>query len=135
MAQFESVVPDGQRHVYDDWHISPAVKVGPFVVCSGVLGIRPDGSIPEDATEQFAIAFENLRELLGAATATLSDVFELVTFHTELDPYIQAFSEVKDRFIGQPYPAWTAIGVREIGGGTLPGLLVEIKATAYVTAT
>ena len=40
------------------------------------------------------------------------------------------FAEVKARFLASaPYPAWSAIGVHELA---LPGLLVEIKATAVV---
>lgn len=131
MARFEPVIPDAERHVYDDWHIAPAVRAGPLLVCSGVLGIREDGSIPDDPPTQFELAFENLRRLLDTSGAAFADVIELVTFHIGLD-HVIAFSEVKDRYIATPYPAWTAVGVAEVGGSTLPGLLVEIKATAYL---
>jgi enamine deaminase RidA (YjgF/YER057c/UK114 family) len=69
--------------------------------------------------------------VLDAGGASFADVIELVTFHIGLD-HVITFSEIKDRFVPAPYPAWTAVGVDELGGGTLPGLLVEIKATAYL---
>ena len=37
--------------------------------------------------------------------------------------------KVKDRFIKDPFPAWTAIGTTELA---LPGALVEIRVTARV---
>jgi|MudIll2142460700_1097286.scaffolds.fasta_scaffold79006_2 enamine deaminase RidA (YjgF/YER057c/UK114 family) len=131
MARFEPVVPEAERIVYDEWLISPAVKVGDFVFCSGALGIKDDGTIPTDPREQFEQAFSNLGRLLTEAGATFEDVFELLTFHIDL-AHVEVFNEVKSRLIHEPHPAWTAIGVAELGGPHRPGLLVEIKATAYV---
>jgi enamine deaminase RidA (YjgF/YER057c/UK114 family) len=38
-----------------------------------------------------------------------------------------AFVKVKDEFIAEPYPAWTAIGVSEL---LTDGALAEIRAIA-----
>jgi enamine deaminase RidA (YjgF/YER057c/UK114 family) len=131
MARFVPVVPDAERIVYDEWLISPAVKVGPFVFCSGALGVKDDGTIPADPREQFEQAFSNLGRLLTEAGATFADVFELLTFHIDL-AHVEVFNEVKSTLMHEPHPAWTAVGVAELGGPHLPGLLVEIKATAYL---
>jgi enamine deaminase RidA (YjgF/YER057c/UK114 family) len=132
MAAFDVVVPTAQRHVYDEWHLAPAVRAGEFLFCSGVLGVQADGRVPSDPAEQYRVAFANLAELLDAGGADLTDVVELVSFHIGLEEQIRSFSEIKDQFIHAPYPAWTAVGVSELGGGALPGALVEIKATARI---
>ena len=64
---------------------------------------------------------------LAAAGTSLAHVVELTTYHTAME-HLALFAEVKSRFLTTtPYPAWSAIGVQELA---LPGLLVEIKATA-----
>jgi enamine deaminase RidA (YjgF/YER057c/UK114 family) len=131
MPTFEAIVPDEQRHVYDDWHIAPAVRVGDFVFCSGVMGVAADGTVPATDEDQFELLFENLAQLLAAAGASVDQVYELVSFHLDLPASVTPFSTVKDRHIGEPYPAWTAVGVAELGAGAFPGLQVELKASAH----
>lgn len=126
------VVPAELEHVYRNWHIAPAVRAGNFVICSGVLGQRLDGTIPDDAATQFTLAFENLQRVLAAADADLGHVVELVTFHTDLAGDLEAFTAVKERFVGEPYPAWTAVGAAQLGAGLVPYPRVEMKATAYL---
>lgn len=41
--------------------------------------------------------------------------------------HLGAFVKVKDEFIAEPYPAWTAIGVSEL---LTDGALAEIRAIA-----
>jgi len=53
---------------------------------------------------------------------------DLVTYHTDMRD-IMRFLEVKNRYFTKDYPAWTAIGVSALA---MPGLLVEIKATAVL---
>ncbi|CAM2990698.1 RidA family protein [Prescottella defluvii] len=126
------IVPPELDHVYRHWHIAPAVRAGDFVICSGVLGQHPDGTIPNDPSTQFTLAFENLERILAAAGAVLAHVVELVTFHTDLEGDLRAFTAVKERFIREPYPAWTAVGVAHLGAGSAGNPRVEMKATAYL---
>ena len=42
---------------------------------------------------------------------------------------LDVFTRVRDRFIGEPYPAQTAVGVAELG---LAGAVIELKATAVL---
>ncbi len=126
------VIPDGMRNMYDDWHIAPAVRAGDFVFCSGVLGTGEDGRVPADPAEQFDAVFRNLRHVLSAAGADLSHVVEMVTFHLDLQADIAAFTAAKELHAVEPYPAWTAVGVTQLGAGAVPGARVELKATAYL---
>jgi enamine deaminase RidA (YjgF/YER057c/UK114 family) len=51
----------------------------------------------------------------------------MTTFHVGLMEHLRAFVEAKDEVVGEPYPAWTAIGVSALA---MPGALVEVKITA-----
>lgn len=68
------VVPAGMEELYETWHLAPAVRFGPFIVCSGVLGTGHDGRAAEDPTQQFELIFDNLAHVLAAAGAGLAHV-------------------------------------------------------------
>ena len=42
---------------------------------------------------------------------------------------MEAFQKVRSEFINADYPAWTAVGVKEL---ILPDFLIEIKATVVI---
>ncbi len=42
---------------------------------------------------------------------------------------LEKFKKVKSEFLKKNFPAWTAVGVKEL---VFPGLLIEIKVTAVV---
>lgn len=123
----ESVVPPSMKAYYENFHFSPAVVDGDTVRCSGVIGVGEDGKASDDPEAQFTTAFEGVQMVLEAAGASLADITEMTTFHVGLNKNIAEFMKVKDRFIAEPYPAWTAIGVVELA---FPGALVEIRVNA-----
>lgn len=55
-----------------------------------------------------------------------------MSFHLDLAADIATFKAVKDGRMPDPYPAWTAVGVSQLGGGAVPGARIEVKATAYL---
>lgn len=126
MARRRTVVPDDMQRFYDQFHFSPAVRVGRNVHCSGQVGSSPDGSLDPDPAVQITQAFENVRTVLAEAGASWEDVVEMTSFHVGLAEHIGVFMQVKDGFVKEPYPAWTAVGVAELAFGAL----VEIKVTA-----
>lgn len=130
-APFVPVIPAGQEEAYSTWHLAPAVLAGESLHCSGVLGTRADGSVPADLAEEIDLAFTNLAEVLDAAGASLADVVDLVTFHLDMASQVPTFMQVRDQRLSAPWPAWTAVGAAQIGGGR-PGPRLEIKATARV---
>lgn len=127
----EPVIPPGHEQTYATWHLAPAVRVGDTLHCSGVLGTRADGSVPETLADEVDQAFTNLAEVLAAAGAGLGDVVDLLTFHLDLAAEVPTFMQVRDRRLRDPWPSWTAIGVVQLGGG-LPGVRLEMKATAHL---
>lgn len=119
------IVPEGWQRVYDEWHFSPAVKIDGKVYLSGVVAGPRDG----DEAEGYRRAWQRISEILHASGATLDDIVEITSFHTALQAQLPVFSAVKDEFIKEPYPAWTAIGITELA---TPRGTVEIKVVAHV---
>lgn len=148
-----TVVPDGLKGVYETWHFAPAVVARGMIYCSGIIGTSPDGEAPgesglegarktlersndapidalvavRDPEAQFATAFEALKAILAEAGAGLADLVEITTYHVDMAEHMANFVRVRDRYLCEPYPAWTAIGVSALA---VPGGLVEIRAIA-----
>ena len=127
----EVVTPAGMESYYTNFHFAPAIKDGDRLFCSGQLGNGADNVIADDPETQFTQAFENVKAVLETAGASFDDVVELTTFHVGLRENLGAFMKVKDRYMTEPYPAWTAIGITELA---FPGALVEIKVIARLGA-
>lgn len=146
------VVPASLKGVYEQWHFAPAVVANGFVFCSGIIGTSPGGETPgadglkgaaatladvdaplaalmavKDPEAQFATAFEALKAILAEAGCELSDVVEITTYHVDISRHMETFMTVRDRYLAEPWPVWTAIGVSEL---IVPGGLVEIRAMA-----
>jgi enamine deaminase RidA (YjgF/YER057c/UK114 family) len=124
-----AIIPPGMGPVYEQIHYAPAVRAGQTVYVSGQIGRDAQMRIVEGSEAQIVQAFENLRRVLEAAGATMADVVDLTTFHTDMRE-LKLFMQVKDRYFVRDYPAWTAVGVASLGGS--PGLIVEIKAVAVL---
>ena len=132
MKTSDLVIPASMRVMYDRFHFAPAVRVGELLLCSGQIGMGPDGRGIPDPEQQFTAAFEAVKALLAEAGLGFADVVEITTFHVGLMQHLRTFTQVKDRYLPAPYPAWTAIGVVELA---VPGGLVEIRATALRRAS
>ena len=129
MSRFKPVIPSSMSSNYNLFHFAPAVIVDNRVYASGQLGVGADGKVSDDLETQFTNAFERVGEVLEAAGVSFADVVEISTFHIGLQSNIQQFIAVKDRFITEPYPAWTAVGTTELA---IPGAVVEIKVIAHI---
>ncbi|MEQ9259643.1 MAG: RidA family protein [Roseovarius sp.] len=120
-------VPEKYKHYYHDYHFSAAVDAGPLVFLAGCTASHPDRPFAEEPEAQFHDAFLKLGAYLDEAGLTFDNIVEITTFHVDLRKHIDLFSAVKDQYIGEPYPAWTAVGVTEF---IPPKALVEIRAVA-----
>lgn len=124
------IIPPSMQSFYDGYHFAPAVVDGDHLRCSGVIGVdMASGSVADDPATQFTQAFDNLAEVLSAGGVDFAAITEMTTFHVDLQKHLEAFMQVKDNYIKEPYPAWTAIGTTELA---IPGGLVEIRVTARV---
>ncbi|HEX8901183.1 RidA family protein [Vitreimonas sp.] len=122
----ETIIPTNQRRAYDEYHYAPAVRAGDYVFLSGIVAGMGPGET--DAEAGYDRAFRAVAATLREADAEWADVVEMTTYHTDLPAQFETFSRVKDRYVPEPYPAWTAIDVDRL----LPdGGLVEIRVIAY----
>ncbi len=120
--------PPGTEKSYQRNQFSQAVRVGNTIWVSGQTGVNEKWQAPEGIEAQARLAFQNLERVLSHAGASLADVVELTTFHTNMAD-IAGFAKVKAEFFTKDFPAWTAVGVTQL---VMPSLLVEIRATAVI---
>lgn len=109
---------------------SQGVKAGPYVLISGMAGIDPiTGSLAGDTIQdQARQALENCQAILQAAAASLDDVIEVGILLTDPTDFVGVNEEYGRWFPSQPPTRYVAkLGV------DLPGLLVSIRMTAFIT--
>lgn len=136
------VIPSAaDRAVYDRYRFAPARRVGDTLYVSGVVvGRAPgeDNDIPAFKS-QVRRAFTRIGRTLAAAGCTFADVVMINSFHVWQGPnfagdraaQFAAFNDVKDEFMKEPYPAWTAVGTTALIPDTG---IVEIQMIAHVPA-
>lgn len=124
---FESVVTESGQFMYDNFHFSEATKSNGFLFCSGVIGTDAKGEIPEDPSEEFRNAWTGIGRVLAECGLAYDDILECTTYHVGLQSHLEAFMAIRDEFVSEPWPAWTAIGITELA---IPGARVEIKVIA-----
>ncbi|PXW23099.1 RidA family protein [Paraburkholderia caballeronis] len=130
MTDRKAIIPDGMEAVYEKVRYAPALKVGNTIYVSGQIGRDRDMRLVEGREAQMVQAFENLKAVLHAAGASLRDVVDLTTFHTDLRD-LPLFMRVRDRYLdAHPLPAWTAVGAHMLCGEA--GYIIEIKAVAVL---
>ncbi len=93
---------------------------------AGQVGMRPDGSVPEDPVEQFGVALENVLRNLEAAGFEPSDLTKLTTYVVgEMDAGGRR-AEL-DRLLGTHVSTSTLVFVAALAS---PAYKVEVDAWA-----
>lgn len=121
----EIIIPEGWEEVYENWRFAPALKIDNRVYVSGVVAQPQHG----DKGAGYRRAWAAIEQTLALAGASLDDIVDILTFHTDIAGDLQEFAAVKNEFIKEPYPAWTAIGTT---GLAVPEGIVEIKVVAHI---
>jgi len=110
---------------------APAVRAGPWLVCSGQIGLRtgPEGAGLVDGgfAAQARQALENVRVLLGGRGLGWDNVVKTTVFLADMADYA-TFNEIYVEAIGDHRPARSVVAV----AGLPLGALVEVEAWAYV---
>ncbi len=128
--QREPIFPDNRHSLYEAHRYSAAIRSGDLLFVSGQVGSREDGTPEPDFERQVRLAYDNLTAVLRAAGASLDDVVDVTTFHTDPATQIETVMKVREAVLGgAPYPNWTAVGVN-----WLAGFDFEIKAIARIPA-
>jgi len=121
------IIPENLQNFYDDWHMSPALVCNGFAFFTGFTGAQADGSISPDTGEQIRQAFKKVNDVLQAGDMSFAHVVEMTTYHIGLRDHLDLFKSVRDEYVQEPFPAWTAI---EVNGFVREGAIVEIRVIA-----
>ncbi len=131
MRHARPVFADDQREIYDLFQFSPAIRAGGHIIISGVVGADETGKPFANSVDEYHVTFRTIAHLLAAEGATMADIIALDSFHVAADlvAELRVFNEVRAQYMSAPHPAWTAIGVANLG---IPGARAEVKVTAYL---
>jgi 2-iminobutanoate/2-iminopropanoate deaminase len=106
-----------------------AVKSGPFVFVSGTTSLDAKGRVQgRDAAEQTVATMRKIDAALKSAGARLKDLVRLTIFVTDIRD-MAAVSKALDRMLKGSVVSATLVAVSALA---VPGLLVEIEATAVI---
>lgn len=111
---------------------SPIVTAGPWLICSGQLGLRSEpGEAPTfvdgGAAGQLSAALANAEGLLRGHGATHAEVVKTTVFLTDMAD-AAAVNEAYVAFFGDFRPARSMVAV----AGLPLGALVEVEVWAYL---
>ena len=96
------------------------------VYVAGQVGVRPDGSVPNDVETQAEQVFLNIREVLRGANMDLEDLVSLRTYLLTRD-HVPHLVAARARMLGSLRPVGTLLIVAGLGQ---PEWKVEIDAIA-----
>jgi len=108
---------------------SQAVKSGSLLFLSGQVGVNPgtgklvSGGVVAEARQ----AFENIGAVLRAANIDFSHVVKVAVFLVSMQEF-SSLNQVYQEFFSPPFPARSAVAVRELPAGAV----VEIEVTAVL---
>jgi len=123
------IVPEEARSSYETWGYAPAVKVGDTIYVSGVVSLlEGEGSYDERYARGFKTALDWIEKVLNEAGASLDDVIDITSFHTDLQRQLDVAIKVRMEAMSPPHPAWTAVGTTALA---TPDGVTEIKVVAY----
>ena len=109
-------------------HYCHVVRAGDRVWVSGMVGIRKDGSIPEDVVDQFEVAMDWLDRALRAAGGRPEHIVKVQVFLTDINDRAKINPLRQDYFV-KHRPASTLV---EVSALITPQLKVEIEAEAIL---
>ena len=106
---------------------SQAIEVNGFVYASGQLPIDPaTGVFPEGGIkEQTAQSIKNAQMILEAAGTDLKHVVKTTVYLANMSDFA-AMNEVYSQFFSEPFPARSAVAVKDLPKGAM----VEVEVLA-----
>jgi enamine deaminase RidA (YjgF/YER057c/UK114 family) len=124
--------------LYNSPVYSHAVKVGNIVFVSGQCANVPEKEANQPRSDKMAgagdpyfqarLCYQNVRQALEAAGASMSDVVKINTYSTHPD-YRKVLIEVRKEFFTPPYPASTGVVVTSLYD---PAAMFEVEVIAII---
>ena len=107
---------------------SPGMKAGDYIFVSGQLGhVDGKGNKVEGIEAQTRQVLENMKGVLAAASASLSDVVKTTVFLVKAEDFAK-MNEVYKTFFDKDYPSRSTVIVAALAR---PEIIVEIECIAY----
>ena len=107
------------------------VRTGPFVFVSGTTSLDAKGRVQgKNAAQQTLVTMRKIEAALKSAGATVKDLTRLTIFVTDIRD-MRPISDALDKALKGAVVSATMVGVSQLA---VPGLMVEIEATAVVGA-
>lgn len=126
MTEIKRIMVEGQLEPVS--HYCHVVRAANHIWVSGAVGVRSDGSVPDDVVEQFQVAIENIDAALKAAGGAARHVVKVVVYLTDVGDR-QKINPIRQTYFGEHRPASTLV---EVSALVMPELKVEIEAEAFV---
>ncbi len=121
------LLPDEMAPVSHYCHVT---RAGDRVWVSGTVGVRSDGTIPEDTVEQFQVAIDTVDRCLKTAGAEARHVVKVTVLLTDINDRA-AINPIRQAYFGENRPASTLF---EVSALVSPEMKVEIEVEAVVTS-
>ena len=132
MAEKEMICPDNWKDIFRKFTFVPAVKKeGKVIALSGLTGVNYEtGELvgEGDIVAQTRQIFENIKQILQAANASITDIIQTTDYITTTEGYKET-AQVRREYFGDNFPASTGVIV---AGLLRPKALIEISAIAIV---
>jgi enamine deaminase RidA (YjgF/YER057c/UK114 family) len=109
-------------------HYCHVVRAGDQVWVSGSVGMRADGTIPDNTVDQFRIALGAIDACLKHAGAGPQHVVKVNVYMTDITERA-AINPIREKYFGEHRPASTLVEVKALVD---PRMKVEIEAVAVV---
>ena len=109
---------------------SHAIKIGNIIHVAGQVALDEEGNLvgKGDMIAQTERAYENLKRVLEAAGATITDIVKLTIFCRDSDSFAKT-GEIRRKYFGNYFPAATAVEVNRLMN---PDYLIEVEAVAVI---
>ena len=103
--------------------------VGNLVYCSGQIPLDPDSGevVGSDIKAQTTQALKNVGGILEELNLSYKNIIKTVVFLTDISEFAQ-MNEIYAEFFSEPYPARSAVAVKELPRG----VKVEIEVIASI---
>lgn len=105
---------------------SQGIRTGSLIFTSGQIPVDPaSGTIAEGIERQTRRAIENVKAVLEAAGASLSDVVKTIVYIKDMNDFAQ-INKIYSEYFTEPYPARSCVEVARLP----KDVLIEIEAIA-----
>ncbi|WP_298938502.1 Rid family hydrolase [uncultured Ruegeria sp.] len=121
------IIPESLESYVTDWMMSPGLEHDGFVFMTGFTGADADGLLADNPTDQIEAVFGKIGMVLAEAGLGFEHLVEMTSYHIGLRDHLNAFKDIRAKYISEPFPAWTAI---EVAGFVREGACVEIRCIA-----